>query len=203
VVAPVAPAPPPHINVHAIQAHAIATAPVVPTAAEPAPVPSPVVTPDDASVLYARAEAALARGDREAAQAAWTELIARFPASPLVASARFDLARVARDRGDLALAREQLAQLLAGTPPTALAEPAGYLACRIEVERAAADAAAGCFTAFRAAFPRSPHDAEVLAWLAGHVRASGGCASARALAEEYLRRYPTGPFAARARECAP
>jgi TolA-binding protein len=196
---PAAPASGPHRATHA---GAISGQ----TQVAPAPIQRDVVpsaAPEDASGLYARAEAELARGDRDAAQATWRELIARFTDAPQVASARYDLARLARDRGDLGQAREQLARLLAASPPPALAEPASYLACRIEIERGEAEAAARCFTAFRGQFPRSPHDAEVLAWLVGHARTSNGCAAARALAEEYARRYPAGPFAARARECIP
>jgi hypothetical protein len=205
---------------------AVKPAPAVPATTAPAVVPRPPVAhgvprtgtrelavapahaeiapaPEDASQLYARAEAALARGDRDIAQATWIELIGRYPDAAQVASARYDLARLARDRGDLGLARDQLARLLATSPPAVLAEPARYLACRLDVEGGDADAAARCLTAFRGAFPRSPHDAEVLAWLVGHARTSGGCAAARLLAQEYVRRYPGGAFAVRARECTP
>jgi outer membrane protein assembly factor BamD (BamD/ComL family) len=153
------------------------------------------------SELYARADGALASGDHASAEAALTELLARFPQAPQAAHALYDLARLARERGDLATARADLTRLIASTPPPALAEPAGYLACRVEVESNSADAAVRCFGEFRAHYPRSTHDAEVLAWLAGRAREVGGCAAARELAGEYLRRYPSGPFAARARDC--
>ena len=78
-------------------------------------------------------------------------------------------------------------------------EPAAYLRCRIRVD--AGDDAAPCFRGFRVSFPDSPHDAEVLAWLAGDA-GRGDCAGAASLAAEYVRRYPDGAFASRARTLA-
>jgi TolA-binding protein len=196
---PVVPAPPPPPKQPApARVAAAPIAPIAPAAVEPTPAPEP-----DASQLYARADAALGHGDPGAAEAALDELLARFPDSPQASQALYDLAQLAHRRGDLARAREDLTRLLAGSPPDALAEPARYLACRLDVDSQHADAAAACFTAFRASFPRSTHDRDVLAWLAGHAREAGGCAAARAASAEYLQRYPTGPFAARAKECVP
>jgi TolA-binding protein len=161
-----------------------------------------VVPAPTAAELYARAEAALAAGDPVGAEAIWNHLLARYPEASQAAWARYDLARVARARGDRSAAQAHLARLLAGPPPAALAEPAAFLACRLHVEAGAAATAAGCFAGFRARFPASAHDAEVLAWLAGRAFATGGCGAARALSAEYLSRHPRGGFAARARECA-
>jgi TolA-binding protein len=173
-----------------------ARAPIDPGAAAPIPPHAP-----DVSELYARADAALASGDHPTAESVLDELIARFPDAPQAAHARYDLARLARERGDLVRARDHLSRLLASAPPPALAEPARYLACRLEVESAHPDAAVRCFSEFRAGYPHSTHDAEVLAWLAGHARELGGCTAARALSAEYLGRYPQGAFASHAREC--
>ena len=54
--------------------------------------------------------------------------------------------------------------------------------------------------AFRKDFPRSPHDAEVLALLVDYARARADCDAVVTLAAEYLRRYPEGPFAAGAED---
>jgi hypothetical protein len=172
----------------------------VPRTPEVDPVPPPSPPQDTAATVYARAEAALGRGDRAGAEAMWLDLLARFPTAHETASALYDLANLARARGDRAAAQRYLERLLAA-PPAALAEPASYLSCRLAADAGDAEAAAGCFAAFRARFPASPHDAEVLAWLAGRAQAAGGCAAARTLAAEYLRRYPSGAFAARARAC--
>ncbi len=156
--------------------------------------------PATAAELYARAEAALRAGDRAGAEATWLELVDRFEGSASAASALYDLATLARRR-EPAAARRYLAQLLANAPPDALLEPAHYLACRLDTDAGANADAAACFTRFRALFPRSSHDAEILAWLAGHAERTTGCAAAEPLFREYLARYPTGPFAARATAC--
>jgi outer membrane protein assembly factor BamD (BamD/ComL family) len=173
-----------------------------PQAPEPVATPAtavaapPVETPSD---LYARAEQALAAGDHDGGEKLLGELAARFPTSPQAASALFDLATLARTRHDIVAARAYLGRL--DDAPSALREPAAYIACRLDVDAGDGAAAARCFNSFRARFPSSPHDEEVLAWLAGHAQDLAGCASARELASEYLRRYPHGAFAERARHC--
>lgn len=154
-----------------------------------------------ASQLYAQAETALGTSDRGRAAVLWTELVARFPGSSQAASALYDLAGLARARGDYAAAQAALARLMSGAPPAALREPSAYLSCRLHVDAGEPTAAVACFRTFRERFASSPHDAEVLGWLAGHAEESGGCTAAQALADEYARRYPKGPFAARARAC--
>lgn len=161
-------------------------------------VEAPVPT---AAELYTQAEAALRVGDRAQAAATWTRLVAQYPDAAQAASALYDLAGLARARGDRAAARGYLTQLDQGTTPAALREPAHYLSCRLAVEANDLSTATTCFTSFRAAFPRSSHDDEVLAWLAGHAQETSGCGGARTLDDEYLQRYPHGTFAARARAC--
>jgi TolA-binding protein len=167
-----------------------------PSAPEPA---APAVT-ESAAQLYARAEAALRAGKRGEAETTLRELVTRFPESAEAASALYDLATLVRTR-DPDAARGYLVKLLANAPPDALLEPAHYLRCRIDADTNAEEQAATCFTRFRSLFPRSTHDAEVLAWLAGRAERQGGCAAAATLATEYLRRYPTGAFAKRASTC--
>ncbi|HEY4182879.1 MAG TPA: outer membrane protein assembly factor BamD [Kofleriaceae bacterium] len=179
-------------------------APVRPTASithHPAAVPDPAVAVParDASQLYADAERRLGTGDRTGAERALDELLEEFPDSPQAASALYDLANLARARGDLAAARSALDRLVA-LDATALREPASYLRCRVDVE--SKRDAAPCFRAFRRAFPSSAHDAEVLAWLVGHASTAEGCVATRALADEYLRSYPTDKFAGEARKAA-
>jgi hypothetical protein len=139
-------------------------------------------------------------GDRDGARALLVEVVRRFPDDPLADAALYELARLARAGGDDAGAAAFLDELLARDRDPALREPARYLRCRIEVDAARADAAAACLAAFRRDFPRSPHDAEVLALLVGYAHARGDCAAAAPLAREYLRRHPGGPFADGARD---
>ena len=167
-------------------------------AGEPAVVAPP---PPTASQLYATAEAALRVGDRALAESTWTQLVATFPDAPQAASALYDLANLARARGDRTRARAYLERLLASSASAGLREPALYASCRLHLESGDLAAATTCFQAFRGAFPESSHDGEVLAWLAGRAEESGGCAAARGLVDEYLQRYPKGPFATRARHC--
>lgn len=165
-----------------------------------APEPVAPASEESAAQLYARAEAALRAGKRADAEETLRELVARFPEAAEAASALYDLATLVRRR-DPDAARGYLVQLLGNAPPDALLEPAHYLRCRIDADTKAEEQAATCFTRFRSLFPRSTHDAEVLAWLAGRAERQGGCAAAAALATEYLRRYPTGAFAKRASTC--
>ncbi|MBS1124971.1 MAG: Tetratricopeptide repeat-like domain [Deltaproteobacteria bacterium] len=158
-------------------------------------------SPETAAQLYARAEDALRTGARADAEAIWIQLLAAYPTSPHAASALYDLANLARARGDRRAAQAYLARLLAGSPPAVLRETAVYASCRLHVEAGELASATTCLTGFRTSFADSSHDAEVLAWLAGRAQETGGCAVARALTTEYLRRYPRGPFAARAATC--
>jgi TolA-binding protein len=162
---------------------------------------TPVAPAASAPQLYARAESALGAGDRTTAESLWSELVQRFPSSPQAASALYDLAGLARARSDFAAAQADLAKLPSATP-AALREPSAYLRCRLHVDAGEPTVAADCFRAFRGTFARSTHDAEVLAWLAGYAQETTGCAAARPLADEYLRLYPNGTFAGRARDCA-
>ncbi len=201
-----------------VTAHVAAVAPAIepaPTAPSLVPTPPRVITPaptapptpiatdaapsDSASSLYAEAERDLGAGQRATAEQTLIDLLARFPTSPQAASALYDLAGIARARGEYAKAITWLDRLLAAAPPASVREPAAYLRCRVRVD--AGDDAAPCFRGFRVSFPDSPHDAEVLAWLAGDA-GRGGCAGGASLAAEYVRRYPDGAFAARARTLA-
>jgi TolA-binding protein len=178
----------------------------LPATTLPAPAVKPAATAHaiatTAADLYARAEAALATNDRTFAESLWRELVQRFPHSSQAASALYDLAGLARARGDFAAAQDSLAKLDAGETPAALREPSAYLRCRLHVDAGEPTVAASCFEAFRTRFDKSAHDAEVLAWLIGYAQETSGCAAARLLADEYLRRFPTGAFAKRARDCA-
>ena len=165
------------------------------------PLPSPVPAAPTSAELYVLAETALRDGDRATAEKIWLQLLDQYPHSAEAGSARYDLANLVRatDRGR---AQHYLAQLLADSPPEALREPARYLSCRLHVEANELEVATTCFEAFRASFADSTHDAEILAWLAGRAEEIGGCPAAHALAAEYQRRYPQGPFSARAATCA-
>jgi outer membrane protein assembly factor BamD (BamD/ComL family) len=141
-------------------------------------------------------------GELADARRALEAVVARSSRDPRAEAALLDLARMALADGNAGDAARQLARL--PDPPTdrALAEPAHRLRCRTELARGDQAAAASCLAAFRRRFPASPHDAEALSLLAG---AAATCERAAPLLDEYLRRYPRGPFAsdahARLRAC--
>ena len=143
-------------------------------------------------------------GANEQARATLRELVARHGGDPRSEAALLDLARLSLAAGATADARRFLARLPDPTRDRALVEPARHLRCRVDVAAGAMAAAATCLRAFRGQHPSSPHDAEVLAQLAA---ITDSCDRARPLLDEYLRRYPTGSFAAQAtqrlRQCRP
>lgn len=136
--------------------------------------------------LYEAAEAALARKDGKAADHALAQLLADYPASPLVDQALYERARLAYKRKAWTAARAHL-DLLAGMS-TPLAEPGNYLRCRIAVE-SKDDDASRCLADYRATYPRSPHDLEVLGLLASLANTSSGCAGAAPYIDELTRIY--------------
>ena len=152
-----------------------------------APLP-PIATGPDADALYADADAALARGDRDAADRALGRLVAQVPTSPLVDEALFERARIAFDRRAWTVARRFLDQL-AARPSTALREPGGYLRCRVAVAAAEHDAAA-CLVTYRASFPNGPHDLDAGAMLVALTYKAGGCDAARIPIADLARAYP-------------
>jgi outer membrane protein assembly factor BamD (BamD/ComL family) len=192
-----APAPPPP-TVIAPQSAAVASQrPAAPRALPSPPVvvpPTPVASAED---LYRDAEAAMRAGKPRAAGDALAQLIERHPGDPLVDAARYERARLAFAAGEWTAAQLELDALAAHPRDAALVEPAAYLRCRVAYARRAPDAAS-CVAAHRARFPGSVHDAELLALLAA-LRFADGCAAAAPLLEEYLARYPSGPFARDAR----
>ena len=127
-------------------------------------------------------------------------LIERFPGDTLAEPTTYDVARLALEARDFEAARMRLDRLIAIGRDPALAEPARFLRCRVDAERAGPAAAEPCCAAFRRDFPASPHDAEVLALLASAALARGDCHAGAPLLDEYLRRYPQGPFAEAAKK---
>lgn len=146
-----------------------------------------------AEELYRAAEVALAAGDRTAAVRALTQILA-LPGGALADQALYELARIEYQRRAWTAARKHLAAL-SGRAGTPLAEPGRYLDCRIAYEAKASDAER-CFTAYRTAYPRSPHDLDVLAVLVQLAHARAGCDGAPALRDELLARYPRTDHAA-------
>ena len=150
------------------------------------------VAPPTPAERYAAAERLIAR-DAAAARAALRALVAETPEAPEAAPALLDLARLAAAAGDEVAAQAALAQLSAHPRASALAMPAAHLRCTLERTR---DGYRMCLASFRAAFPDSPRDAEVLAGLAIATARGGDCAAALPLLAESVRRYPRGPNAA-------
>jgi thioredoxin-like negative regulator of GroEL len=163
-------------------------APPAPAAEAATPEPAP----PDIAARYATAERLMII-DPAAARAALNALVAEAPRAPEAAQATLDIARLATRAGDLHAARAALDQLPALPGGPALARPAAYLRCVLEQDPMPL---AGCLMSFRAAYPESPNDAEVLARLAVVVANTGDCQAARPLLVEYRRLYPTGPSAA-------
>jgi outer membrane protein assembly factor BamD (BamD/ComL family) len=143
--------------------------------------------------LYHAAETALTRRDTAAADRAFDRLIAEYPASPLAEQALYERARIAHQGRAWGAARRHLDRLLA-LPNARLAEPARYLVCRIAVEARDAEAA-NCLIEYRKAYPRSPHDRDVLGFLVQLDHATGGCAAARARIAELVRTHPRSGLA--------
>lgn len=151
------------------------------------------------AVLYKRAEAAMRKGEKEDARRMLQTLVDRFPDGEFASSARYEMARMAFASGDWQGARRGLDRLQETKLIPALIEPVHYLRCRVEIARADRGRALACLSEFRATFPGSPHDAEMLSLLAS-FRFEEKCTSALPLLEEYLRRYPQGPFAREAQK---
>ena len=127
-------------------------------------------------------------------------LVARHPDADLVDVALYELGRLSFEDGDLAAARRYADQVLARDRDPVFREPAAYLRCRVDLAAGADAAASACLGRFRQRYPRSAHDAAVLALLAALHHGRGRCDLATPLLAEYLRRYPAGPFAAEAAE---
>jgi thioredoxin-like negative regulator of GroEL len=135
-------------------------------------------------------------GGRDDARRALEAVVARDPDGARGEAALLDLARLELAAGDAAAAYRHLARLPDPARDPGLAEGAHHLRCRVAVKLGDDAEATTCLQAFRRSYPRSPHDAESLALLAGITRT---CAAARPLLEEYQRAYPRGPFADDAR----
>jgi hypothetical protein len=120
-------------------------------------------------------------------------LVAEHPGSALVDQAIYERARIAYARHAGAEARRRLDEL-AAIPNTPLAEPGHYLACRIEVEAKDADAA-HCLAEYRTAYPRSPHDLDVLGLEIELVYAERGCDGARPLVADLAASHPDAALA--------
>jgi TolA-binding protein len=161
---------------------------------EPAtPAPAPPAPDPAAEDIYRRAEAAIRAGELGDADALLAALITSYPADRLVDEALFERGRLAYRRGAWAQARHHLDALL-DRGPSPLREPAHWLTCRIAIATGDLEADT-CVAAFRRAHPTSPHDAEALALLIGFTEVRHGCDAADVLIDEYLRRYPSGPYA--------
>ena len=157
--------------------------------AKPAPPPPPT-----ADELYRAAEAALARHDADAADRALAQLVATSPTSPLVGQAIYERARLAYQRHAWGEARGHL-DALAKRGDQALAESGRYLTCRIAVE-AHDGTARRCLEEFRADYPASAHDRDVLGTIVQLAFAGGGCSAASAAIADLATRYPHSTLAA-------
>ena len=138
-------------------------------------------TADD---LYALAEAAMASGSPDRADAHLAALLAAHPDDPLTTSARLERARLALDRGEPATARAHLAPLL---PHHAAAH---HQSCRIAVQHDDADADA-CIDAFLDHHPGSARRREALEWATRRAHHRGGCDAARPWLDQLAATAPT------------
>jgi len=119
----------------------------------------------------------MASGDLATADALLADLTADHPADPLLDEARYERARLALRRHDPTAALAHLDALLASRPTSPLAAAAAFLACRIAVTAATADAGARV-GAFLDRYPSSPHRREALDLMARLQHRAGGCAAA-------------------------
>jgi hypothetical protein len=108
-----------------------------------------------------------------------------------------DAARYGR-RGDLA--RRALLTLRRRSPRSAAAKSAAFLLGRLTDDGGSPAAAIAWYEAYLSESPNGTFAAEAAGRRMRAVYRSQGAAAARALAEDYLRKYPTGPYAPAARE---
>jgi outer membrane protein assembly factor BamD (BamD/ComL family) len=162
-------------------------------------------TPDegsDAHQVYLRAEAAMRRHDAVTARRTLEELVGRYPDDSLVEVARYELAQLALSRHDWRSAAADFQMVASRARDPALREAAAFSRCDVDQAQAQAENrhldSAGCWTEFRKSHPGSARDADALAILIARASRNGDCQTVSALAEEYARLHPTGPFAAEA-----
>lgn len=123
------------------------------------------------------------------------------PSSSLVDQALYERARIAYDRHAYADAQRHLARL-ATLPTSPLLEPGAYLGCRVAIA-ANAPTADACLTGYRATYPHSPHDLDVLGLLVDRAFRTGGCTRAAPLVDELSRLYQATTLARGWRERCP
>jgi predicted Zn-dependent protease len=169
-----------------------ATPPLAPAPTPARPSPTPAAPPETADSLYASAETALAHGDDAVAERLLGDLIARYPAAPVLDQALYERAQLAYHRHAYQDAQSALAAL-ARISSTPLADPGAYLACRIDVETHDSSAHA-CIVAYRRAYPGSPHDLDLLGWLIDEAMHDGGCTRAAPLIDELAKSHANAPL---------
>jgi TolA-binding protein len=178
-------------------APAVPSVPPAAPRAELAPAPiSPPAAPVTASSLYRQAEAALQRGEVARGQQLLSDLVLRFPDDPTADAARFELALNYQKAGKRDQALALADELVRGGREGPFVEPARFLRCRLDVERA--EKASACLQRFAEDYPRSPHHAQALQMLIEIEVTAGHCAQAADLAKRYLALHPHGAFAAQA-----
>jgi len=178
-----------------------------PPRAAPVPVPPPAVVakppprPPSADELYRSAEAALAKRDVATADRILATIVDTLPTSSLVDQALYERARIAYDRHAYADAQRHLARL-ATLPTSPLLEPGAYLGCRVAIA-ANASTSDACLATYRATYPHSPHDLDVLGLLVDRAFRAGGCTRAAPLVDELSRLYQATTLARGWRERCP
>jgi transmembrane sensor len=181
--------------------------PAVRTAPSESPAPSemPASDVDDEPPVRSerRAEGWSARvlaGDfdrvlREAKRRGFSQVLARDGAPEVMA-----LAEAARYSHRLPLARRALAAVRDRFPGSPQAQKAAFLLGRMaEDQDGDLVAALSWYGEYLAATPEGPYRDEALGRQMAATQRLSGSGKARSLAEQYLRRYPDGPYAAPAR----
>jgi len=164
-------------------------------------VAKPPPRPPSADELYRSAEAALAKRDVATADRILATIVDTLPTSSLVDQALYERARIAYDRHAYADAQRHLARL-ATLPTSPLLEPGAYLGCRVAIA-ANASTADACLATYRATYPHSPHDLDVLGLLVDRAFRAGGCTRAAPLVDELSRLYQATTLARGWRERCP
>ena len=175
--------------------------PPPPTISPRATAPKPTPKALTADELYRSAETALAKRDLATADRILATIVDTLPTSSLVDQALYERARIAYDRHAYADAERHLARL-ATLPTSPLLEPGAYLGCRVAIA-ANASTSDACLATYRATYPHSPHDLDVLGLLVDRAFRAGGCARAAPLVDELTRLYQATTLARGWRERCP
>lgn len=153
----------------------------------------PVTT---AKTLYLEAEVLMTQGRSDEGVEKLRTLLSMFPQDHRVDDAQLDIARIAYRQNDFATSRTFLTPLAQRATKNALSQSAHYLLCRVEIQQKALGRDR-CIKSFRATYPASHRDEELLRVQIEVAHKRGGCAAAESLLSEFSRLHATSANAGR------